>query len=168
MARRHSIRHVEAQRRFLCDRCYAPVVICTQCDRGQRYCGPACALAARRENQRASNRRYQGTERGRELHRAHQAAYRDRLRRSSSGPSVTEQGLRKADPEPFKPLRTPVLHRCPVCGAPQTPFLRLEPKSRTRKRLRRPARRRGTLHPLTVPHPDRAFDRQNHALSDRR
>jgi hypothetical protein len=164
MTRRHSSRQVEAQRRFLCDRCNAPVVICARCDCGQRYCGPACALAARRENQRASNRRYQATERGRELHRARQAAYRDQLHRPSSGPLVTEQGRPRADSEPIEPSKTPARGRCPVCGAPQTPFLRLGPKFRPGKRLRRPARRRGTVHPQTVPHPNRALDRQNPAL----
>ena len=53
----------DSQRLFNCDRCSAQVAICGRCDRGQRYCGAVCAKEARRESQRASNRRYQATHR---------------------------------------------------------------------------------------------------------
>jgi hypothetical protein len=41
-------------RRFLCARCRSPVLICSHCDRGQRYCSAACSLQARSCAQRAA------------------------------------------------------------------------------------------------------------------
>jgi len=32
-----------------CARCRAQVLLCSRCDRGQRYCSQACSFAARRE-----------------------------------------------------------------------------------------------------------------------
>jgi hypothetical protein len=75
----------DRQRLFNCERCSAQVVICGRCDRGQRYCGAACAREARRESQRASNRRYQATPRGRKLHAERQGRYR---RRGTAGEQV--------------------------------------------------------------------------------
>jgi len=40
-------------RLFNCARCQSQVVICSQCDRGNRYCGRACARVARRQSMRA-------------------------------------------------------------------------------------------------------------------
>jgi hypothetical protein len=80
---------MESQRLYTCARCHALVVICAACDRGNFYCGRICSARSRREKQRASNRRYQATERGRQLHAARAARYRRRLAGHSG---VTEQG----------------------------------------------------------------------------
>ncbi len=44
---------------FTCARCRRQVVICSHCDRGNRYCGPSCAHSARRHAQREAAQRYQ-------------------------------------------------------------------------------------------------------------
>jgi len=42
-------------RLFLCARCRCQVLLCSHCDRGQRYCTPACSRQAREAAQRAHN-----------------------------------------------------------------------------------------------------------------
>ena len=71
---------------FLCGRCRAQVFICSQCDRGQIYCGAGCARQARRRSLRDAGRRYQDSRRGRLAHA--ERARRYRLRRNN----VTHQG----------------------------------------------------------------------------
>ena len=44
-------------RLFLCARCQRQVRICSYCDRGNQYCGPACARAARNESLRSAGAR---------------------------------------------------------------------------------------------------------------
>ena len=85
-------------RLFLCLRCREQVVLCSDCDHGQVYCGPACSLAARREHRRRSAQRYQSSRPGRLKHAARMACWRRRrrsLRLSSAGANankVTHQG----------------------------------------------------------------------------
>jgi hypothetical protein len=65
-------------RLFSCAGCRAQVVICSHCDRGNRYCGQRCSQAARRQSQREAARRYQRTRRGRLCHAERQRRYRQR------------------------------------------------------------------------------------------
>jgi hypothetical protein len=89
-------------RLFLCARCRAQVLLCSHCDRGQRYCGPACSSAARRANQRAAGRRYQRSPDGRIKHAARQLRWRQRRREQCARGSVTHQG--SPDPHDDVPL----------------------------------------------------------------
>ena len=70
--------------------------ICTHCDRGQRYCSPACRRSTRLEQQRDARRRHQHSLEGRLDHRDRQRAYRLRRaaipRVSLKTESVTEHG----------------------------------------------------------------------------
>ena len=85
-------------RLFQCLRCREQVVLCSDCDRGQVYCGRACSLAARREHRRRSAQRYQSSRPGRLKHAARMACWRRRRRLprlSSAGANankVTHQG----------------------------------------------------------------------------
>jgi hypothetical protein len=65
-------------RLFNCARCHCQTKICSGCDRGNLYCGPACSRAARAEKQRAAGRRYQAGRKGRFTHAARQRRYRRR------------------------------------------------------------------------------------------
>jgi hypothetical protein len=76
---------------FICARCRRQVVICSHCDRGNRYCGPSCAHSARRHPQREAAQRYQRTRRGRFAHAARQRRYRQRA-------NVTHQGFARRRP----------------------------------------------------------------------
>ena len=95
-------------RLFLCSRCREQVLLCSRCDRGQRYCGPVCSGAARRANQRDAARRYQRGSDGRIKHAARQRRWRERKRRQCMlnavvvGP-VTHHG--SPDPDGDAPLR---------------------------------------------------------------
>jgi hypothetical protein len=55
-------------RLFLCGLCRHQVLICRRCDCGQMYSGHDCALEVRRSRQREARRRYQASERGRQMH----------------------------------------------------------------------------------------------------
>ena len=76
-------------RLLCCDRCGRQVVVCSHCDRGQRYCSDACSEKARRESLREAGRRYQETERGRRNHARRQKRYRFR---KAEQRGVTHQG----------------------------------------------------------------------------
>ena len=73
-------------RRYLCAGCRAPVLICSYCDRGNRYCTQGCAPQARQQSIRAAGNRYQDTHRGRRAHTERQRRYRAREQK------VTHQG----------------------------------------------------------------------------
>lgn len=45
-------------RLFLCARCQGQVLVCSQCDRGQRYCAAGCADVVRQTRQREAGSRY--------------------------------------------------------------------------------------------------------------
>ena len=78
-------------RRFLCDWCDTATLICSRCDRGQRYCSSYCAREARRRSLREAGARYQRTAAGRRNHARRQQEYLGRLKTK-----MTHQG----SPEP--------------------------------------------------------------------
>jgi hypothetical protein len=55
-------------RLFLCARCRVQVVLCSRCDRGNRYCSRSCGRQVREASQRAAGSRYQRSRRGRIAH----------------------------------------------------------------------------------------------------
>ena len=61
-------------------RCNRPFAVRGGCDLERRFCSPQCASSSRRSSLRRAGRQYQATDRGRSLHAARQARYRDRLR----------------------------------------------------------------------------------------
>ena len=93
-------------RLFLCARCRSQVVLCSHCDRGNRYCGRPCRRLARAAAQRASACRYQGSRRGRLAHaeRSRRWRQRHRARCDDALPqeNVTHQGC------PAGPLAAPL------------------------------------------------------------
>ena len=62
----------------MCARCRAQVLLCSRCDRGQRYCGRACSRAARQDSRRETARRYQRSRAGRLAHAARSRRWRQR------------------------------------------------------------------------------------------
>jgi hypothetical protein len=71
--------HDQTGRLFLCARCQAQVLVCSQCDRGQRYCANGCANITRRSRQREAGKRYQQSRTGRHKHAARMHQWRKRL-----------------------------------------------------------------------------------------
>lgn len=74
-------------RRYVCACCRTAVIICSQCDRGNRYCSKACATQVRTCRVRAAGQRYQASLRGRHAHAERQRCYRSR-----QANKVTHQG----------------------------------------------------------------------------
>ena len=117
-------------RLFNCARCRRQVVICSHCDRGNRYCGKRCAQTARRQSQREAARRYQRTRRGRFAHAERQRRYCQRRRTK-----VTHQGSLPLPPDDRLSItaRTSVRpgaadaggdSRCHLCGRRCSAFVR--------------------------------------------
>lgn len=77
-------------RMFLCAACRAQVVVCRDCDQGQRYCAGDCSERTRQRLQREAGRRYQRSKKGR--HKQAQRTRRWRARRDASANKVTHQG----------------------------------------------------------------------------
>ena len=82
--------HDQTGRLFLCARCQAQVLVCSQCDRGQRYCARGCADITRLSRQREAGKRYQQSRTGRHKHAARMHQWRKR--RAASAKIVTHQG----------------------------------------------------------------------------
>ena len=78
-------------RLLVCARCRTQVLLCSHCDRGQRYCGRACSRAARMDSQREAARRYQRSRVGRMAHAARSRRWRQRRREQASGQSAALQ-----------------------------------------------------------------------------
>jgi hypothetical protein len=70
--------HEQTGRLFLCARCQAQVLVCSQCDRGQRYCAAECADITRLSRQREAGKRYQQGRAGRHKHAARMHQWRKR------------------------------------------------------------------------------------------
>jgi len=95
--------------------CRALFNLCVTCDRGQRYCSPACRSLVRRQQRQKANRRYQQGASGKEAHRRCQQRYR-------GGPSkaaVTDQGTQTIT----SPPSTPPKGSLPMCRLRSPKFL---------------------------------------------
>ena len=82
--------HEQTGRLFLCARCQAQVLVCSQCDRGQRYCDSGCADITRLSRQREAGNRYQQSRAGRHKHA--QRMHQWRKRRAVATKIVTHHG----------------------------------------------------------------------------
>ena len=91
-------------RLFVCGRCLVQVLICSDCDRGNRYCAGECAVTARRALQRDAGDRYQDSYGGRIKHAWRTRCWRQR--KAGQVQSVTHQGSR-IDPADAVLVATP-------------------------------------------------------------
>ena len=65
-------------RLYLCARCRTQVILCSRCDRGNRYCGRQCRHQAREQARRETAQRYQRSWRGRVAHAQRSRRWRQR------------------------------------------------------------------------------------------
>lgn len=139
-------------RRYLCAGCRTAVLICSHCDRGQRYCTRGCADLARHRSVRAAGCRYQDGLRGRHAHANRQQRYRTRMalyplrsqkvtHQGSPSPACADQ----LSSEPSVPVK-PVPWHCGRCHRPLPDWVR---QGFLRRRIRRrpPDRRTHAYHP---------------------
>lgn len=118
-------------RLYACQRCRTQVVICSRCDRGQRYCGSACAQHARAASLRRAAKKHQSSRAGRFNNAARQRRFRQRQQQK-----VTHHGsltLVFRDVLKSKPDRRQIVQKpmsiddtlfCYRCGGACQPFLR--------------------------------------------
>lgn len=85
-------------RLYHCTACRVQVIICSDCDRGNIYCGSMCSRQARTQNHRIANQIYQKTFKGRQKNALRQKRYRERLRNI-----VTDQGSPVSPPSDLLP-----------------------------------------------------------------
>jgi len=129
-------------RLFLCARCREQVVLCSRCDRGQRYCGQACADAVRRDRQRAAGQRYQCSSAGRSKHAERSRRWRLSQKAQQNEPSIDASATvtHHGPPEPVgdapRPLAiaerspasagvtVPAQWHCPGCTRLLRPWVR--------------------------------------------
>ncbi|HMO49303.1 MAG TPA: hypothetical protein PKB14_25175 [Rubrivivax sp.] len=65
-------------RLYLCARCRVQVILCSRCDRGNRYCGMQCRHQARAKARRETAQRYQRSWHGRIAHAQRSRRWRQR------------------------------------------------------------------------------------------
>ncbi len=116
-------------RLYFCCRCQAQVMICSECDRGHRYCTGQCATDARSASLKRASKKYQSTRAGRFNNAARQERYRQQQ-------IVTHQGSLPARGHDLLKTRFDWLNKakkqerictdvsCHHCGAVCDPFLR--------------------------------------------
>lgn len=138
-------------RLFLCANCRAQTLICTACDRGQRYCSPKCASDVRRTRVREAGRRYQRSEQGRAAHARRMQSYRARLTEVTHQGSVSPHRHRQSAPCSAPLMTTPnavsalaiilamvamAPPRCNFCGCTCSQFVRLSFLRRSKRPIR--------------------------------
>ncbi len=118
-------------RLYHCCRCQAQVIICSLCDRGNRYCAGRCAEVARNASLKRAAQKYQFSRPGRINNAARQKAFRLRqnliVTHQGSQPLVSHDVLktRGAWPKtPSKRAKNDTVLRCHHCGSHCSPFLR--------------------------------------------
>lgn len=119
-------------RRAQCAGCSIPFFVCPHCDRGQRYCSPACSQSARHAAQRAAGHRYQRSRKGRCKHAQRQRHYRAKKRKQNivthqaPQPPIVSDVLVGVATDVFKPsLPIAETPHCHFCGGASTNWIRL-------------------------------------------
>jgi hypothetical protein len=127
------------------------VLLCSRCDRGQRYCGRACSRSAREDSRRQAARRYQCSRAGRIAHAARSRRWRQQHRSCTPADRgdaetdvdnsnfVTHQGCpmpgpdaslpsceQASEPEPVDAVANaaPIAARCWRCATALSPWTR--------------------------------------------
>jgi hypothetical protein len=143
---------------FNCARCSRLVVICTRCDRGQRYCSGPCSQVQRRRSVREAGRRYQRTPLGARNNAARQKRWRLRIATTvTHHPSPARHPGREEPPDenvkkeacdvPSHRKPIPTSHdaptpRCDFCGRPCGSYTRMGTLGAERRRVWHAPRRR--------------------------
>lgn len=135
-----------SSRLYFCSRCHIQVIICSHCDRGQRYCTGKCRHEARSESAQRASKKYQSTRECRFKNAARQQCFRNRRSQKvthQGSPSIRHNDLLriclpKTKKTPKPSFSGSTIH-CHYCGAVCDPFLRLDflHSSRTKRQFRR-------------------------------
>ena len=110
---------------YNCARCHCQVIICSHCDRGNRYCASHCAVQSRQEKQRDARVRYQSRLKGRHSHAKRQQRYRQRQKEKVThqcSPELPPYDLLLVEPKTVttrikkRPLAKIARFYCHFCG----------------------------------------------------
>jgi len=108
--------------------CQKIFYICRRCDRGQIYCSPPCRDAARKEQHRKAQAKYQGSAKGRRRRAARERARRERLRACAENkvadhPSPVADSASSCGCDDSRPPPQPQIQRPPSApiGPPPAP-----------------------------------------------
>jgi hypothetical protein len=135
-----------SSRLYFCSRCGIQVIICSRCDRGQRYCPGECRHEARTESGKRASKKYRESRQGRFNNAERQQRFRERRLQK-----VTHQGsmpkrlhdllkTRLTEIKKTESLALPgTTLRCHHCGSVCEPFLRQDfmHSSRMKRSFRR-------------------------------
>ena len=95
-------------RQFVCARCQIEVLVCSHCDRGQRYCGRQCSGQARCASLREAGRCYQSSRAGHLAHARRARRSRQRQKETQLAPSPSPSPTPTPTPTPT-PLPTNIV-----------------------------------------------------------
>ncbi len=120
-----------SSRLYQCLLCHAPVVICSRCDHGQRYCTNGCSETARRVSLKRANKKYQRSFRGRCNNAARQKRFRDKQKQKVTHHAslkiprhgVLSRTLARIN-KPVRPPKHGKIMICHHCGEQCSAFLR--------------------------------------------
>ena len=120
-----------SSRLYHCCHCHAQVIICSRCDRGQRYCAGDCRHKARSKSRKRAREKYQSTHQGRSKNAARQHRFRQRqsqiVTHQGSSPKRLHDLLKTCLTAIKKTQKTSFpasTCHCHYCGAACDPFLR--------------------------------------------
>jgi hypothetical protein len=99
-------------RLFVCARCHVEVVVCSVCDRGQRYCKSECSAQARRASLLKAGRLYQSSQVGSIAHARRARTYRQHKRQGLAQPPPPPQPQPPPPPAPAPAPAKIVTHQC--------------------------------------------------------
>jgi hypothetical protein len=80
---------ISSTRLFQCQRCRRQVMVCQQCDTGQRYCAQGCRQHARKDSCKRAQVNYQNSRKGRMNNARRQQRFRQRQKEKAK--KVTHQ-----------------------------------------------------------------------------
>ncbi len=120
-----------SSRLYHCHRCHAQVIICSRCDRGQRYCFSGCQRLAKIESRRRAAQKYRSTRAGRFNNAQRQQRFRAKNKLKVTHHGSPDKSLRDVleirlttIKEHQPSLRSGRVLQCHHCGAWCEPFLR--------------------------------------------
>lgn len=104
-------------KKIQCKRCGLIFYMCRSCWRGHVYCSDPCRVAARLEKQRAAQRKYRQTDKGRKAHIKGERKRREKKNRKSKN-TMDDTGSKPQSTHDNVPTKLPGGEiRCHFCGS---------------------------------------------------
>lgn len=135
---RHFLPMTDSARLYTCLRCNGLVLICSRCDRGNRYCLTGCSEVARQDSLNRAAKKYAASRQGQLNNAARQKRHRERKQKKVThqcsepvAPRVVVVIPKKPRNETPKMLKSIQFDRCHQCGCQCSPYFRRDFLHRT-------------------------------------